>query len=214
MLVADDYLGHRDEERVAARLADAVDGDVHRVVLSEVERRRSRVRTETAADREVGIVVPEELADGDVLETDAGELVVVELAPVDALVVEFGDADVSATEALEMGHALGNRHWDLAVESGRALFPVADSRERTEATVADLLPPGVTTRFERISPAVFDGDAPDHAHGSDRGHGHERDGAHGHDHGPDGGHAGARSRGGFRPGRDGDGAGGTAGDGA
>lgn len=189
MLVAETRLGHRDEERVAARLADA-DG-VHRVVLSEVERRRSRVRTETADGRDLGIVVPEELEDGDVLETRGGDLVGVELAAVDALVVEFADADVSPTEALAVGHALGNRHWDLAVEGSRALFPVPDSRERAEATVADLLPPGVTTRFERVSPATFDGAAPDHSHdGGGHAHVHDRahDGSHEddrgrHDHG-------------------------------
>lgn len=163
MRVADTYLGHRDDPDVAARLSDA---EPLRVVLSDTDRRRSRVRTETADGADLGIVVSPELGDGDVLETDDGGLVVVELAAMDALVVEFGDADVTPITALEFGHAAGNRHWNLAVRDDEALFPVPGTRDRMLDTLADDLPDGVTTRFERVSPTVFDdADAADHEHG-------------------------------------------------
>jgi urease accessory protein len=175
MLVAERYLGHRDDEAVASRLAAT---DPLRVVLSDVDRRRSRVRTETVGGTDVGIVVARELGDGDVLETDDGALVVVELAAVDALVIDFDDADVSATAALAVGHAAGNRHWDLAVRGSEALFPVPDSRERMRSAIGGDLPPGVTTRFESVPPTTFDdGHVPDHGHG---------EGGHAHDHGGDG----------------------------
>ena len=180
MLVAEEYLGHRGDPAVAD-LLDAADGDPHRVALTDTERQRSRVRTETADGRDLGIVVADELADGDVLATADGDLVVVDLAAVEVLVVDFSDADVAATAALEVGHALGNRHWDLAVREHEALFPVADTRERTATTVADLLPAGVTTRFETVSPATFDDATPEH--GDDEGehsHHHPYDGG-GHD---------------------------------
>jgi len=189
MLVADAHLGHRDDPAVAARLADA---DPHRVVLSDVERIRSRVRTETEGGRDLGIVVGRDLEDGDVLETEGGDPVVVELAAVDALVVELGDADVPAVAALELGHAFGNRHWPLAIRGDEALVRVADSYERTEAAAADLLPGDVGTRREAVPPTTFDDDAPDHSHGGGDGggHGHGHDdhehGADGHDHGADG----------------------------
>ncbi|WP_226012085.1 urease accessory protein UreE [Halomicrobium salinisoli] len=180
MLVADAYLGHREDPDVAERLADA---DPARVVLSDVDRRRSRVRTETEDGRDLGVVVGRELADGDVLETESGDLVVVELAAVEALVLDFEDADVSATAALELGHAAGNRHWDLAVRDGEALFPMADSRERMEAAVADSLPDDVAVRTERVPPTTFDdGGSPgghEHSHGD--GHSHSHD-SHSHDH--------------------------------
>lgn len=179
MLVADSYLGHRTDDDVAARL----DGtDPLSVVLSATDRRRSRVRTETDDGRDIGIVVARDLADGDVLETESGDLVVVELAEVDALVVDFGAADVAATTALALGHALGNRHWDLAVRGEAALFPVADTRERTEATVADLLPAGVTTRFESVPPTTFDDATPDQSRDGHRHADSHHDGAHGHGH--------------------------------
>jgi urease accessory protein len=180
MLVADTYLGHRDDPDVADRLTDA---DPLRVTLSDTDRRRSRVRTETVGGQDLGVVVARDLEDGDVIETADGTLVVVELAAVEALVLGFGDADVTATDALALGHALGNRHWDLAVRGTEALCPVPDSRERMEATVADLLPDGVCTRFERVPPTTFDDGGADHSHdghGQARGH-DEQTHAHGSD---------------------------------
>lgn len=176
MLVADGYVGHRDDDGVAERLADA---DFETVVLSDTDRQRSRVRTETESGEDIGIVVARDLGDGDVLETDEG-LVVVELARIDALVVDVAGADIEATAALELGHALGNRHWDLAVRDGEALFPVPDTRERMDATVAELLPDGIDTRYEAVPPTTFDDAGADHAHG-DHGHSHGEGHSHAHE---------------------------------
>jgi len=175
MLVADTYLGHRTDDDVTADLDGA---EPSRVVLSETDRRRSRVRTETNDGRDVGIVVARDLADGDVLETESGDLVVVDLADVEAAIVSFAGTDVSPTTALQVGHALGNRHRDVAVRDDEVVVAVADSRERTERTLTDLCPDGVAVRFESVSPALFDG-GPDHRHGDDH-----ADGNHAHSHGP------------------------------
>lgn len=183
MLVAETYVGHRDDASVASALADS---DPHRVVLSDTERRRSRVRTETTHGRDLGVVVGRVLADGDVLETDGGEFAVVELASVTALVVDFAAADAAATTAVELGHAAGNRHWDLAVRGTEALFPATESRDRMAATLADVLPEGATTRFEDVPPETFDGEESSHSHGADVDHSHGRD-AEGHSHRRDGG---------------------------
>lgn len=182
MLVANAHLGHREDPGIESRLEDEVPA---RVVLSDVERRRSRVRTETVDGRDLGIVVSRDLGDGDVLETESGTLVLVELAAVDALVLAFADAEVPATTALEIGHALGNRHLDLAVRGEEALFPVPDTRERLRGAIDGLLPEGVTVRFERVPPTTFD-EAGGHG-GSDHEHGHSHGGGgHGHDHGGSG----------------------------
>jgi urease accessory protein len=187
MLVADTYLGHRDDPEIAERLADASDEATTRVTLSDTDRRRSRVRTETVEGRDLGIVVGRELENGDVLATEEGTLVVVELATVDALVLDFAAADVSPLTALELGHALGNRHWDLAIRDGAALFPVQDSRERMTAQLGDQLPRGVETRFEAVPPTTFDDGDDDHSHGHthDGGHGDDSH-SHDHSHGDDG----------------------------
>lgn len=185
MLVADTYLGHRDDDAVA----EAVDAsDYATVVLSDTERQRSRVRTETTASQDLGIVVARDLADGDVLEAEDGTLVVVELAEIEALILDFADSEVSPTAALELGHAVGNKHWNLAVSGQEALFPVTNSKERMEATVADLLPADVPTRYEHVPPTTFDDGGVDHTHGDgtdthdDGDHSHGGAG-HAHNHG-------------------------------
>ena len=91
---------------------------------------------------------------------------------------------MSPTAALEVGHALGNRHWDMALRDGEALFPVPDSRARMTAAVEEVLPAGVETSFESVPPTTFD-DTDDPHSADDHGHahaaGHSADS--GHDHG-------------------------------
>ena len=187
MLVAETFVGRIDDEAVAERVAS---GDPLRIEVDETERRRSRFRTSAEDGTDLGVVVARELRDGDVLST-GDRLVVVSLEAVDAMVLDFAgvtDPDRTAvTTALELGHAVGNRHWDLAVEDGRAYLPLADTRERMETTVEPHLPDGVTVGYEAVPPTLFDeGDGPDHAHshdGGDHAHGHGA-GGHGHtDHG-------------------------------
>ncbi|EMA28439.1 urease accessory protein UreE [Haloarcula japonica] len=183
MLVADTYLGHRNDDAVA----EAVDTSDHAtVVLSDTERRRSRVRTETTDNRDLGIVLARDLADGDVLEAEDGTLVIVELAAIEAMILDFADSDVSPTAALELGHAVGNRHWNLAVRGQEALFPVTDSKKRMEAAVADLLPADVPTRYEHVPPTTFDDSGVDHSHSDgDHTHGGHSHGGTGHSHNHD-----------------------------
>lgn len=196
MLVATVRLGHREEPDVAARLADV---DPPRVVLSDTDRRRSRVRTTTVDGREIGVVCGRDLDDGDVLETDDGTLVVVELEPVEALVLDVGGTDdgLAPAAALAVGHALGNRHWDLAVRGTEALFPVTTSRERMDDVVDDAVPETVPRRYETVSPGVFD-DTPSGGatHGTDAVHAHTHGDGHEHSvgHSPEHDHSRERGR--------------------
>ncbi|WP_159077037.1 UreE family protein [Halococcoides cellulosivorans] len=146
------------------------------VRLDADERRRSRVRTTTERGTEIGVIVGRRLRTGDVIASDDRRFVV-EIEPVDALAIDLGDPDPLST--LELGHAIGNRHWEVAIEDGVAVVPVADSVERTRERIADALPTSATIEERDVSPAVFE-DGPDH------GHSHEppRDG-HTHDHGDD-----------------------------
>ena len=197
MLVADEFRGTLEDDTLAA----AVEREGYlTVTVNDTERRRSRVRTTAEDGTDLGIVVARELRDGDVLRAD-GRFVVVSLAETTALVLDFaGAGEDAALTALELGHTVGNRHWDLTVEGERAYLPVTDSRERMEATVDPYLPDGVTKYYEDVSPTLFndesagytygsDGHKPDHGHGHDpdsenhhgRGHGHHT----GHDRYPD-----------------------------
>jgi urease accessory protein len=180
MDVADRYLGDRADPTVADRLDDE---SYLTTVLSDTERRRSRVRTETVDGRELGIVVGRELEDCDVLETESGDLILVELATVEALVLDLSTTD-STTAALELGHAIGNRHWKLALRGSEAVIPATESRERMESLVGEWLP-DATCRYEAVPPTLFGDDRgaahdDDHAHDGDHSHAHPHSDSHSH----------------------------------
>jgi urease accessory protein len=176
MLLADTCLGHREDVRVD------LDG-TRSVTLTDEERRRSRVRTTTDDGTDLGIVVGTVLGDGDVLATEGGERIVVSLASTTALVVDLRAAsDADLTAAVALGHAAGNRHWDLAVDGGRAYFPVTAERERMESEIRPHLPAGATIRFDTVSPALFD-DGSERAQPAPADHTHSASvGDHDHDH--------------------------------
>ena len=148
------------------------------ITVGGTERRRSRFRTTTDAGTEVGVAVGRTLRAGDVLSGD-GLVAVVELEPVEALAIDLSDAGGPMTAAVELGHAIGNRHWDLAVREGTVLVPLAESEERVRATVEPHLSEGATVDTESVSPSLFDdrgpGDHSGHTHGHAHGDGtHER----------------------------------------
>lgn len=160
MYVIDTYVGNRSEDDASARLAA---GSYETVTVGDHERRRSRFRTETEEGSDVGVVVGRELRAGDVLEGD-GLTVVVELEDVEALVIDCASSE-DVLAAVELGHAAGNRHWDMAVRDGSVLFPVTESRERMESTVEPYLPAGAALSSESVPPSTFDGRGPTHTHG-------------------------------------------------
>jgi len=172
MLIADAYLGHREEDRIARRLAET---DAHRVVLSDTDRRRSHVRTETREGRELGVAVGRILGNGAVLETESGALVVVELEPIEALVIGFDGSDVAATTALELGHVIGNHHWELAIRETEALIRGGESLERMDAALSESLPADVTVHHEHVLPTTFDEAPEPHSHGDGHAHAHSRE---------------------------------------
>jgi urease accessory protein len=161
--------------------------ELETLVVDDDQRRRSRFRTTTDEGREVGVVPDGEdpLRTGDVLGTAAEPIAVVELEPREAAVVDLAGVDPT-TDALlamvERGHALGNRHRELAVRGSEILIPVTDGRQRLTDELRPL-PDGADLRFEAVDPGLFD-DAgpPEHSHGEADGHGHSHSHDDGHDH--------------------------------
>jgi urease accessory protein len=153
------------------------------VVVDATQRRRSRFRTRTSAGEEVGVVVEAArvLSAGDRLRTDDGRLLVVELESVEVLVADLPSA-ANPAELVVAGHAVGNRHWDLATRDGRVYVPAGDHGDDGErrAFLRSWLPAGTEIQVEQVEPGLFDdsfGNADDHDHGHDHDHDHD----HGHE---------------------------------
>lgn len=162
-------------------------GTLERVVLDDTDRRKSRLRVETDAGTDLGILVDQpELSSGDVLFVDDGAAVV-EFESREAFVIELPDATESTLMATaELGHRIGNQHWDLAVEDRTLYVPVEADKSIIETVLGEYLPAGTETYYEIVDAERFvDGEAVDHSHGegSDHSHGHGDDSDHSHDHG-------------------------------
>ena len=193
----DGVLGNvRDDHELAKRRDEhEAAGTLERVVLAVGERKKSRLRTSTDAGTDLGVLVDRPaLEAGDVLLCEDERMVVVAFEPREVLALELPDPSPDAlAAAVELGHRVGNQHWDLAVEDGVVYVPLEADRHIVERVVDDGFP-DARHRVERVDAELFlaagDEDELDaghqhgHGHSHDHGHGdqHEREHTH-HDHG-------------------------------
>ncbi|OVE83316.1 urease accessory protein UreE [Natronolimnobius baerhuensis] len=187
---------HADDELAALRAAHADAGTLERVVLDVNRRRRSRFRETTDMGTEVGVVVDSAaVSAGDVLLVTDDRMIVIAFEPREALAVTLPEATPQVLEAaVELGHRVGNQHWDLAVEDGVVYVPLAADRHIVERVVADVIPgatvEGVTVDAERFVSDTAETPEHDHTHGSEAGHDHAHEDGHTHGHGTDHAHDG------------------------
>lgn len=189
---------HADAELAALRDEHRENGTLERVVIDGADRRRSRFRATTDAGTDVGVVLDRPAVSvGDVLLVEDQRMVLVAFEPREALAVELPEATPATLEAaVELGHRVGNQHWDLAVEDGVVYVPLAADRHIVERVVDDVVPgaeiEATTVEADLFVPDRGGGEAGhghddhDHAHphgGHDHGHSHDHDHhSHGHDH--------------------------------
>ena len=187
----DGVVGNADRDPA---LADAVAeheeaGTLESVVLDDTERRRSRLRVTTDSGTDLGVLVDQpELTAGDVLVLDDDRAVVVAFEEREAFVVEFPAAEAAVSTAVELGHRIGNQHWDVAVEGDTVYVPVEADRAIIEDVLGPYLPADAATRYETVDAERFiDGDQTvdhsadhDHTHGDGADHDHAHSD---HDHG-------------------------------
>jgi urease accessory protein len=153
-----------------ALLRETENTDLERTVVSETERRRSRFRTKTASGLEVGIIVGHELKTGDILASadEAAPLLEIEIEPIPAMSIE-ASAFADRSAAVQFGHAVGNRHWNLTTRDGRVLVHAEGDRERMLETLEPNLPTHAEVEWEAVPPDLFDRSEIGHAHTGEHG---------------------------------------------
>lgn len=205
----DGIVGNADDDPELADRIDAHDerGTLERVALDASDRKKSRLRVETDAGTDLGILVDRpELRAGDVLAVDDERAIVVAFRSREAFVIELPEpTERTLAAAIELGHRIGNQHWDVAVHDGAVYVPVEADRHIIENVVSEYLPADAETRYEEVDAELFleddDGGGhtlgSDHSHGEDGhshtheegGHSHSHDeGEHSHNHAADHGH--------------------------
>ncbi|WP_336328383.1 urease accessory protein UreE [Halovenus sp. HT40] len=166
-------------------------GTLEVVRIEAGNRKRSRLRVETDNGTDLGVVLDDPLRAGDVLAIDDERAIVVEFERRDAAVIDLPHATPAGVEsAAELGHRIGNQHWDLAIQAGSIYVPVEADPHIIEDVLAESLPEDTIIEYEEVDPAIWIDDASaegvDHNHG-DAGHGHSHGDA-GHDHSRGDGH--------------------------
>ena len=175
-------------------LADAIAahrraGTLETVVLDDTQRKRSRFRTTTESGTDLGVLVDRpELSPDDVLVLDDDLAVVVAFERREAFVVDLPSETETGT-AIELGHRIGNQHWDVAIDDGTLYVPREADRSIIEETLGPYLPEGATIRYETVDAELFvdgeGGPGPGHSHGAGGG-GHDHAGGQTHAHGASG----------------------------
>jgi len=193
----DGVVGNVDSDPELAAEIDAHEqaGTLETVVLDDTERKRSRLRVTTDAGTDLGVLVDQpELVAGDVLLIDTDRAVVVAFEERTAFVIEFPAAEAAVSTGVELGHRIGNQHWDLAVDGATIYIPVEADRAIIEDVLGPYVPDGATTRYETVDAERFidggdnetaagdHGVDHDHEHEHGHDHGHSHDDAHDHDH--------------------------------
>jgi len=153
MYTVDHIIGNTNHDDALGEAAEAHDsaGTLERVLLDASERKKSRLRVHTEAGTDLGVLVDKpELEDGDVLYHDDDRMIVVSFEEREALTIDL-PTETALSTALELGHRVGNQHWDLAVEGGTAYVAVEAEHRIVEDVFSEVLPPGADLDYEFVA---------------------------------------------------------------
>jgi urease accessory protein len=149
------------------------------VVLDFQRRQKHRFLATLTDGRELGVQLPRGtvLADGDLLRTEDGEMILVRAADEELSIAEASDPLLLTRVA----YHLGNRHVALQIEPGRVSYlhdhVLDDMVQRLGAEVSFRAAP-----FRPESGAYGSHPGGHHGHGHDHDHDHDHDHSHGHQH--------------------------------
>jgi urease accessory protein len=155
--LAQTYLGNSIEDAtLAERIEKARSSgrclDVH---ISQSDSRKGRIHAHTTSGVTVGIVKSRDwsLRDGDVLETEQGRLLLVNLQEQKVIVLRFTEPVLDRAIALiHLGHVLGNHHWPIIVQERKLYVELAVDAEVIESTIREFQIPGLQIDYELRSP--------------------------------------------------------------
>jgi urease accessory protein len=151
--LAQTYLGNSIEDaRLAERISKARDsGHCMEVHISQTDSRKGRIHAHTTSGVTVGIVKSRDwsLRNGDVLETEQGQLLLVNLQEQKVIVLRFTEpVPDSAIALIHLGHVLGNHHWPIIVRDRQLYVELVADPEVIESTIREFKIPGLQIDYE------------------------------------------------------------------
>ena len=151
--LAQTYIGNWvDNPKLAKRVEQArTEGTCLEVYLSQSDRLKGRIHTQLTSGVMLGLVKGRDrsLIEGDVFETERGQLLIVHLEVQKVMVLSFtGEAKGHEIELLHLGHTLGNHHWPILVRGGKIYVQLSADLKVMEATVRNFEIPGLSINYE------------------------------------------------------------------
>ncbi len=142
-VLAETYLGNvGEDEDLARRFEQArAAGRCWEVSIGRSDRIKGRLLTHTASGQPVGIVKGRDwlLRDGDLLETDQRDLVLVSIQQQQVIALKFVDGTSNqAISLIHLGHILGNRHWPITIKGESLFIELVAEAELIESTIREM----------------------------------------------------------------------------
>ncbi|MEO1351984.1 MAG: urease accessory protein UreE [Cyanobacteria bacterium J06635_15] len=158
--LAQTYLGNQlQDPQLAQQLATT---PYLEVTLEPSDRGKGRIYAQTTGGETegetVGIAKDRHwsLAEGDVFQTTAGQLLLIHLQPQTVMVLRMAQAPThppaDGLALIHLGHTLGNHHWPILVEADKIYVQLTDDRAVVENTLEGFEIPGLEISYEVRSP--------------------------------------------------------------
>ena len=138
--IAQTYLGNIQENLALAERLEANKDRYLEVNLCQSDRGKGRIYAQSSAGVAVGIIKSRDwlLKEGDVLETEQGQLLLIHLQAQPVMVLSFSQPTVSnAIELIHLGHVLGNHHYPIMVQDNKIYLQLIVDKEVIEATIRE-----------------------------------------------------------------------------
>lgn len=144
--IAQTYLGNIQENIALAEKLETSKELCLEVNLSPSDRRKGRIYTQSTSGIAVGIIKSRDwlLKEGDILETEQGKLLLVQIQSQELMVLSFNDSVVNnPIQLIHLGHVLGNHHYPIIVKDNKIYLQLIVDKEKIEATIRDFDIPGL-----------------------------------------------------------------------
>ncbi|MFV0523149.1 MAG: urease accessory protein UreE [Acidimicrobiales bacterium] len=125
------------------------------IPFNDAGRRRLRITTDRGTPVGVDLPTDRALQDGDVLEGADGTLILIEVAPSEAMALRL-TAEIPPEDRFEfgvrLGHMLGNQHWPITITDGVVLTPLSVDHKVMETVVRTHGFEGIEFEFVPVKP--------------------------------------------------------------
>lgn len=139
---------------LAERVEQArTEGNCLEVHLNQIDSLKGRIHTTSVSGEVVGIIKGRDwfLTEGDVFQTERGQLLIVHLEAQKMMVLSFTGEAKHEIELVHLGHTLGNHHWPIIVQGNKIYVQLAADIEVMEAMVRRFKIPNLCITYESRS---------------------------------------------------------------